>query len=757
MYWLLKELNPNIQRLFNIPITFNNLTDFDTSYQGNTQNESSNKDKNVGPESSFNCYTTLDNQNIFNLTMNDSVLEESEKKTKKTRKMFDETNLLIKSKKKKYRCIIWVSDITMLILIIICYYLAFDESERLYQSSKPLIICGITIIDYIREHPFNHSWSEIFSDKREDNNLTYKIYGDDVTINDFSDEIIIANFYDNFIKSQNNSAFFSEITNIHIIQGYNITELSYKYLGINTKYNDISIPLRLTPSISKERSALLFLSALMIGVNFISYYVSYLSKLTISGEIIPFYSTETFRYFVQETFLFCIFPYPGMALTQTMYSGESAKSIPRSVYFTVFVYFRMILFYKLLKLSKYNNENLYKKCLHYGVKFTFGVGARLIRLESPILSLIIFIFISMLSFGQSIRIFEIYNFISVPHLRKIWEDQFHSNWYIIVSFLSINDDGKFPETPMGHIFTFILLVIRLIVFSQIMTYFTSLSIFGYKEEKCFMFIDRIRIKEKREELYAEMIYYYLTLVANKRKKEIIDNNNDKQNRSVICYSKDIWDRIQDLNDNKSQSKIQNYISLKEMLIEMIEKLENNLNHLVKDIMLLKVLNRQSNYYLGKQKRTLHNMKCKIIALNHLYRSIELNDNCFGKLKRFNKNLLYQEFGIEYYTKKSLHSFFQRMNTGRPNNRVKIRRKKSNEFYNIQMNIKNNNNISPEKALNYREELKEYKVTEEEFYKHFIKIFLSSSFYHNMSIQQCLRNSSRKASINKNQVQIQETY
>jgi hypothetical protein len=254
-----------------------------------------------------------------------------------------------------------------------------------------------------------------------------------------------------------------------------------------------------------------------------------------------------------------------------------------------------------------------------------------------------------------------------------------------------------------------------------------------------------------------MIYYYLTLVANKRKKEIIDNNNDKQNRSVICYSKDIWDRIQDLNDNKSQSKIQNYISLKEMLIEMIEKLENNLNHLVKDIILLKVLNRQSNYYLGKQKRTLHNMKCKIIALNHLYRSIELNDNCFGKLKTFNKNLLYQEFGIEYYTKKSLHSFFQRMNTGRPNNRVKIRRKKSNEFYNIQMNIKNNNNISPEKALNYREELKEYKVTEEEFYKHFIKIFLSSSFYHSVSVQQCLRNSSRKASINKNQVQIQETY
>ena len=133
MYWLLKELNPNIQRLFNIPINFNNLTDFDASYQGNTQNEPSNKDKNVGLESSFNCYTTLDNQNIFNLTMNDSVLEDSDKKTKKTRKMFDEANLLIKSKKKKYRCIIWFSDITMLILIIIMSFLQKCSPEKIVK------------------------------------------------------------------------------------------------------------------------------------------------------------------------------------------------------------------------------------------------------------------------------------------------------------------------------------------------------------------------------------------------------------------------------------------------------------------------------------------------------------------------------------------------------------------------------------------------------------------------------------------------
>ena len=44
------------------------------------------------------------------------------------------------------------------------------------------------------------------------------------------------------------------------------------------------------------------------------------------------------------------------------------------------------------------------------------------------------------------------------------------------------------------------------------------------------------------------------------------------------------------------------------------------------------------------------------------------------------------------------------------------------------------------------------ATEEEFYKHFIRIFLSSGFYHSMAIQQCLRNSSSKASTNKNQVQ-----
>ena len=69
---------------------------------------------------------------------------------------------------------------------------------------------------------------------------------------------------------------------------YHKKELSYKYSGINTNYKDISIPLYLTPMISKERSSLLFLSLLMIGINFTSYYVSYLSKLSISDSSIIF-------------------------------------------------------------------------------------------------------------------------------------------------------------------------------------------------------------------------------------------------------------------------------------------------------------------------------------------------------------------------------------------------------------------------------------------------------------------------------------
>ena len=747
MYWLLQELNPHIKKLFNVPLKFNNLIDYDQSYTDNQGGQQILKDKNTIIESSYNFCTTIENQNLFNLSLNDSILDNSEKKQKKSRRALEETNLRIRSSKTIYRYCGIISDVLMLMLIIVSYGIAFNESEQLLKLNKPFLICGDIIITYIKENPSNHSWNDIFIYNEKENNLTSKIYGDDyVNFDNIHDEVILANFYYNFIY-ENNSAYFSSLDNNHILKGFNINEYTFLYRGENTTYKDIKVPITLNSLIQNERLALTLLSFIMIVLSFSGYYVSHLSKITISGFEKPFYRTQTFLYFLIESILFCLFPYPSLKSNSIHYGTLQNPSIPISTYFTIFVFFRLILFYKLLKFSKFNTESVYKKCLKYGVKFTYGLGFRLIKYDDPILSLIIFTTITIFTFGNSIRIVELYYLINSPKESMIWNNLFHSSWFVMTMILSISIDGAHPRATIGRILTYVLALIGFIVLSHIMTHWTFLSIFGYKEEKCYVMTSRMQTKERRENLYAETIYYCLSLAAEKRSRRS-KHSAEIQRELIIYYRRTIWERIRMINENKAESKMQTYIPIKEILIDIIEKIESNLHNLNANVKFLNILNRQCNYFLDKQKRTLHNMKGEIIALNHLCRLIELNGHSFGKLKSFQKDILINEFGKDYYKKKSLYLFFQKMKSDEPNKGREKRRTNPNQFDDLCIESGRTELASKEMYPNYKREISDYDVSEEELYNHFVKLFLTSSAFARKSIVRYSRKSSKHITIKK---------
>ena len=180
----------------------------------------------------------------------------------------EETNLRIRSSKTVYRYCGIVADILILMLILVTYGIAFDESEQLLKLNKPFLICGDIIITYIKENPTNHSWNDIFNSHHQEHNLTSKIYGDDdISVDDIHDEVILANFYYNFIY-ENNSAYFGALDNNHILSGFNINEHTFLYKGGNTTYKDINVPIQLNSLIQKERIALTLLSFIMIILSF---------------------------------------------------------------------------------------------------------------------------------------------------------------------------------------------------------------------------------------------------------------------------------------------------------------------------------------------------------------------------------------------------------------------------------------------------------------------------------------------------------
>ena len=59
MYWLLQELNPHIKKLFNVPLKFNNIIEYEESYTDNQNGQQILKDKNTIVESSYNFCTTI--------------------------------------------------------------------------------------------------------------------------------------------------------------------------------------------------------------------------------------------------------------------------------------------------------------------------------------------------------------------------------------------------------------------------------------------------------------------------------------------------------------------------------------------------------------------------------------------------------------------------------------------------------------------------------------------------------------------------
>jgi hypothetical protein len=221
-----------------------------------------------------------------------------------------------------------------------------------------------------------------------------------------------------------------------------------------------------------------------------------------------------------------------------------------------------------------------------------------------------------------------------------------------------------------------------------------------------------------------------------------------QRELIIYYRRTIWERIRMINENKAESKMQTYIPIKEILIDIIEKIESNLHNLNANVKFLNILNRQCNYFLDKQKRTLHNMKGEIIALNHLCRLIELNGHSFGKLKSFQKDILINEFGKDYYKKKSLYLFFQKMKSDEPNKGREKRRTNPNQFDDLCIESGRTELASKEMYPNYKREISDYDVSEEELYNHFVKLFLTSSAFARKSIVRYSRKSSKHITIKK---------
>lgn len=716
MYWLISKINPYVEKMTN----YQNNTSFNQDFDGEDINIKNKKENETNLLSnSFQYFSKYDDKsplkeiNRGSSTINlDKML--TEQKTileldEVNRQTFDQSQSE-EQKRKWFKKVSKVFDIISLTFIIVSFCFAVLETNWLYNINKIYILSGQIILNQLYNDGYI-SWSSVF----EKYNLTEMLYGRGYD-SKLDGKVLISGYYNEFIKDNTNASF-NEIDNIALLMGFNITEKTYNYYEDSTIY-DIIVPIKIDYNINRIRWGILIVTLISMISSFSAYYFCYLFKKVFHYNQIPFYKTELFFYSLFEFCVLIFLPYPSLGGVSSSCSHEECTIYPVSVFFSIIVYLRVFYLLKFIKFSYWNSSEMIHKCNTFGIKHTLGFAIKCFFSYHPKKMIFLVFIIICFSFGMSIRTMEMYYWAGISFNRQYWENVYNALWCIFLTILSSSSTDIYPKTNIGKILIVIVTLVGIVLLCNFMTYLSALSSFNFREEQMYSLITRIEIRTERMNLYSHMIYNYLSYFTKK----------NKQTCKIVLY-RTISDDIKKLKELSKKAKFFDFVPTKELCIDIIEAFESDIKRLNTSISILKILNQKLNKFIEKQSFNIKKLQQNVISIKKLYILIENCGETFGNLANYDRKILIQELGNNYYSiKKAIHAYTEKVN----NDEIIGRRKTNpNQFFNFNFDrtyidefLKNN---SYSELFRCKNDIKDYNVSAEEFNEHFANLFFDGNY------------------------------
>lgn len=714
MYWLISKVNPYVEKLTN----YQNIGSFSQDFDGvdiNIKNKKENETNLLS--NSFQYLSKYDDKSPLKDINRDSINLDKILTEQKTILELDEVNRQTfeqcQSEEQKRR---WfkkgakIFDIISLIFIVISFCFAVLETNRLYKANKIYILIGQVVLNQVYNNGYV-PWSSVF----EKYNLIEMLFGRGYN-GQLDDEELLNDYYNEFIKDNTNASY-SEIDNVELLKILNITEKTYNYYQGST-IHDITIPIKLDHNINKIRWGILIATLISMISSFSAYYFCYLFKKVFHYNQIPFYKTELFLYSLFEFCVLMFFPYPNLGGVSITCSHEECSVYPISIFFSLSVYLRLFYLLKFIKFSYWNSSEMIRKCNEFGIDHTLGFAIKCFFSYHPKKMLFLVFIIVCFSFGMCMKTMEMYYWVGSSFNYQYWENVYNSLWCIFLTLLSSSSADVFPKTYIGKILIVIVTLIGIVLLCNVMTYFSALSSFVFREEQMYSLITRIEIRTKRMNLYSHMIYNYLSFFTKKK----------KQTCKIVLY-RTISSDIKKLKELSKKAKFFDFVPTKELCIDIIEAFESDIKRLNTSISILKLLNQKLSKFIEKQVFNIKKLQQNVVSIKKLYILIENSGETFGNLANYDRNILIQELGNNYYSiKKAIHAYTEKVN----NDELIGRRKTNpNQFFNFNFDhtyvdefLKNN---SYNELFRCKNDIKDYDVSAEEFNEHFANLFFDGNY------------------------------
>ena len=689
MYWLISKINPYVTKLTKIPFT----SKIDFNEIDITQKTSDNKiqiqmhiNNSFYKEQNFSK-SLQRGSSMFNIEGHLLQLESKANLDIEeiNRGTFESQN---EDRRKRFiRCIITIIDIMSIFFTLSSFVIALIESESFYTLNKPFLLVGkILLISTNLKHE-SKSWNDIF-----------KYYN-------------LTNAMSNGLNYNERSI---EYDNSDFFQLYGISEKKYKYYSGKKSFDDIVIPIQISNKENNLRIVLGVLSALSVVFSFTSYYCCYLYKKFYYLNL-PFYKTELFLYSFIEFIGTFLIPYPQLKSYSVLCSHDDCVIYPNSIFLSIIVFFRLFFIMKLVNFSYWNKGPLIIRCSKYGIRHTLGFAIKSFFHYHPQKLILFLLFSIILSFGISIRIIERYYWIGLIKNQN-WDNAFESLFFVFMTIITIGTCEYYPHSTIGKLLTVILSILGIQVTASIMIDICEHSSFSFKEEQVNILITRTEIKNQMKHCYSNMIYKYLSIYLSKRKRN---------KHSQIVLKREIKHDYKEIIEYKKQSNFYTFQPIKERCIEIIEDFQSNLKRINSSLAVLQAVNHHMDKFTSKQNTIVKRLQHNILSLKKFYVLIENCQESFGSLVNYDKKVLLDELGNNYYAiKNSIRNYSNNISQADT-----IERKKTNTYLQSKESLDGKyldhilQSQRYEELLRCKNDIKDYQVSADEVQEHFTELFL----------------------------------
>jgi len=183
----------------------------------------------------------------------------------------DQEKLIKLEKLNKFKNLIKLFDLLGTIIVILTHVTSQFEDDEYYRYNKETRISGSLIINYLNQQSKNATWEEVFDDKRI--NLRklfhYCLENENETTHTKYPKKIIDYMNKTDIKD------FHNMTNLQILEAYNISRATFNFGQGNLAYSDFQITLEVSKLSNNLRIIILVLSIVVFFLYFISWYLQY--------------------------------------------------------------------------------------------------------------------------------------------------------------------------------------------------------------------------------------------------------------------------------------------------------------------------------------------------------------------------------------------------------------------------------------------------------------------------------------------------